>query len=278
MDQNEEKTRPSPRDRAKIFSAKSHRQRLRIATRAAYFVIVVLVLLLVLFLIAKTFFSIDSVIVNMTVYEEQNYAVSAVQEASGVSEGDILFFADKKKIEENIKTSLPFVDSVSIKKEFPSTLTINIVEEKENFYFEYDGRYFVVSSGLKVLALFESEAELKATQYYSKLIPIFIDDVKQVETTKTLVFFDDQSHRRSEKVLSLICASSLYEKITSIDISELYDIKIVYDNRISIFLGEHNEEFAKKLVNSKSIIDRHSDTAKGYINIYNWDKATAVIE
>ncbi len=278
MDQNEEKNRPSPRDRAKIFSAKSHRQRLRIATRVAYFVIVVLVLLLVLFLIAKTFFSIDSIIVNMTVYQEQNYDVNTVRNASGISEGDILFFANKKEIEENIKANLPFVDSVSIKKEFPDTITINIVEEKENFYFEYDGRYFVISSGLKVLALFEDENKLKTADYYNKLIPIFVDDVKLIETTKTVVFFDDQSHRRSEKVLRLICNSALYEKITSIDISELYDIKIFYDNRINIFLGEHNEEFDKKLVNAKSIIDRYSTTAKGYINLYNWDKATAVIE
>lgn len=278
MDQNEEKTRPSPKDRAKIFSAKSHRQRLRVATIAASFVIVALVLLAVLFLIAKTFFSIDNVIVNMTVYEEQNYDVNTVRNASEISEGDILFFADKSEIAENIKAKLPFVDSVSVKKEFPNTVIINIVEEKENFYFKYDDRYFVISSGLKVLALFEDESTLKAASYYKKLIPISIDDVKQVETTKTIVFFDDQSYRRSQRVLSLIYNSALYEKVTSIDISELYDVKIVYDNRIDIFLGEHNEEFEKKLANAKSIIDRHSDTAKGYINLYNWDKATADIK
>ena len=272
MNQNGERPVPTPKDRAKIFSAKSHRERLRIAARSAYFIIVVLVLLLVLFLIAKLFFSIDSVIVNMTVYEEQNYDVNTVRSVGGASGGAILFFVNKNEIIENIKKDLPFVDSVTVKKEFPSTLTTSIVEERETFYFKYDDRYFVISSDLKVLALFENESELKAADYYSKIIPVSIDDVKRVETTKKVVFFDDESYRRSENVLTLLCKSELGAGLTSVDMSELYDLKIVYDGRIEIFFGSH-VNLEKKLLNVKSIIDQHSDTSKGYIYIYNADKA-----
>lgn len=277
MEQNDGRITPTPRERAKIFSAKSHRQRLRLIARIAYFVIVVLVLVFMLFLVAKLFFSVDDIIVNMTVYENQNYDVNAVKEMSGVSEGDILFFADKDKIAENIKAGMPFVDTVSIKKEFPSTVIINIVEEKESFYFAYDDRYFVISSGLKVLALFDSESDLKSAEYYSKLIKIELDDVKQVEVTKTLVFFDDQSLRRSEKVLATVEKSPLCEKITSLDMSELYDLKIIYDGRIDVYFGSHID-FEKKIVNVEKIIERHDEKAKGYIYIYNADEAHVSIE
>lgn len=272
MGPNEGKYVPTPKDRAKIFSAKSRRRTLRVIARITYFMIVVLVLIFMLFLVAKLFFSVDDIIVNMTVYENQNYDVNKVKEISGVSEGDILFFTDKEKIEENIKNNLPFVDSVSVRKEFPNTVVINIVEEKESFYFKYADRYFVISSGLKVLAFFDSESDLMATDYYQKIMRVELDDIKEVEVTKTVVFFDDQSHRRSEKVLETIDASPLYDKISSLDMSELYDLKFVYDSRIDIFFGSHID-FEKKLSNVEKIIERHDDKVKGYIYIYNADEA-----
>lgn len=272
MGPNEGNYVPTPKDRAKIFSAKSRRRTLRVIARITYFMIVVLVLIFMLFLVAKLFFSVDDIIVNMTVYENQNYDVNKVKEISGVSEGDILFFTDKEKIEENIKNNLPFVDSVSVRKEFPNTVVINIVEEKESFYFKYADRYFVISSGLKVLAFFDSESDLMATDYYQKIMRVELDDIKEVEVTKTVVFFDDQSHRRSEKVLETIDASPLYDKISSLDMSELYDLKFVYDSRIDIFFGSHID-FEKKLSNVEKIIERHDDKVKGYIYIYNADEA-----
>ena len=45
MEPNEGRYVPTPKDRAKIFSAKSRRRTLRIIARIAYFMIVVLVLL-----------------------------------------------------------------------------------------------------------------------------------------------------------------------------------------------------------------------------------------
>lgn len=272
MEPNEGRHIPTPKDRAKIFSAKSRRRSLRIITRIAYFMIVVLVLFVMLFLVAKLFFSLDGIIVNMTVYESQNYDVNTVKSVSGLSEGDLLFFADKGKIEENIKKNLPFVDSVSVKKEFPSTVIINIVEEKESFYFEYADRYFVISSGLKVLAFFDSESELMAADYYDKIMRVELDEVKEVEVTRTVVFFDSESHRRSEKVLKTVAASPLYDKISSLDMSELYDLKLSYDSRIDVYFGSHID-FEKKLVNVEKIIGLHDDKVKGYIYIYNADEA-----
>jgi len=272
MEPNEGKYVPTQKDRAKIFSAKNRRNTIRLAVRISYFVIVLIVLLLMLFLLAKLFFSVDNVIVNMTVYKDPNYDVNTVKEVSGVSEGDILFFADKEKIEENIKNNLPFVDTVSVKKEFPNTVTINIVEEKESFYFKYADRYFVISTGLKVLAFFDSENDLKSADYYNDIMRVELDEVKQVEVMKTVEFFDDQSHRRSEKVLETVDASPIRDKSTRLDMSELYDIKIVFNSKIDVFFGSHID-FEKKLVNVQKIIELEGENKKGYIYIYNADEA-----
>ena len=176
---------------------------------------------------------------------------------------------------ENIIGKLPFVYSVEVKKEYPSTLVINIQDEKESFYFEYDNKYFVLTSGLKVLAVFDDENKLFST--YGKLAFIEIEDIKQVITTKEVVFFDDEAYRRSTKVLRAILESQIYVHLTSADISDLYDVRFMYDDRIELVFGSHID-IEKKISHALSIISKYSENAKGKIYIYDLDEAYAMIE
>ena len=193
----------------------------------------------------------------------------------GYEKGDIIFAVNESEIEKNIVGKLPFVYSVEVKKEYPSTLIINVQDEKESFYFEYDNKYFVLTSGLKVLAVFDDEAKLLST--YGKLTFVKIDDIKQVITTKEVVFFDTESYRRSAKVLHAILQSSIYENLTSADISDLYDVRFMYDDRIELVFGSHID-IEKKISHALSIISKYSENAKGKIYIYDLDEAYAMIE
>ena len=274
MDQNREvneKNLPTPEEQAKIFSAKNKRARIRLANRIAYFFIVALVLAGIFYAVVKLFFSVDVIIVNGS----SVYSHSEVSEACGYEKGDIIFTVSKSDVENNIIAKLPFVYSVEVKKEYPSTLVINIQDEKESFYFEYDNKYFVLTSGLKVLAVFDDESSLVAT--YGKLTFVKIDDVKQVITTKEVVFFDTESYRRSAKVLSAILESPIHEKLTSADISDLYDVRFMYDDRIELVFGSHID-IEKKISHALSIISKYSENAKGKIYIYDLDEAYAMIE
>jgi cell division protein FtsQ len=274
MDQNREvneKNLPTPEEQAKIFSAKNKRARIRLVNRIAYFLVVALVLVGIFYAAVKIFFSVDVIIVNgSTVYSH-----SEVTEVCGYEKGDIIFAVNESEIEKNIVGKLPFVYSVEVKKEYPSTLIINVQDEKESFYFEYDNKYFVLTSGLKVLAVFDDEAKLLST--YGKLTFVKIDDIKQVITTKEVVFFDTESYRRSAKVLHAILQSSIYENLTSADISDLYDVRFMYDDRIELVFGSHID-IEKKISHALSIISKYSENAKGKIYIYDLDEAYAMIE
>ncbi|MBQ8741875.1 MAG: FtsQ-type POTRA domain-containing protein [Clostridia bacterium] len=270
MDHNEEKrtVERSRKDRAKIFSAKSSRNRMRIISRIAYFVVVFLILLLVLFLIGKLFFSVDTFIVNGS----EVYTRNEIVEKCGYDKGDLIFFVSEKEIRENIKKEFPFVDNVTIEKQLPGTVIINLTDEQESFYFKYDDKFYVVSAGLKVLA--EMDNEEKIRDRYGKIVPMEIDgkNIKQISLTKELVFFDPEAFRRHEKILSLVCNTWIYEKLTSLDVSDIYDVSLVYDGRIEIYFGKHMD-LAKKLASAKSVIDGHSEKAKGSIYIYDPGKA-----
>ncbi len=265
------KNLPTPEEQAKIYSVKNRRQRMRLISRIAYFVIALIILGLMFYAVIKAFFAVDNIVVNgSTVYSK-----AEVSEACGYSEGDILFSVKAENIQKNIIENLPFVYSVTVEKDYPDTLIINIVDEKESYYFEFDKRYFVITAGLKVLAVFEDEAKL--LESYERPVFVNIDDVKEVITTKEVVFFDEESYRRSENVLMTVRESQLYGKITYIDISELYDVKLLYDDRIELIFGSH-VGIEKKLVNALEVISRFSDKATGKIYLYGTDEAYAVVD
>lgn len=274
MDQNREvseKNLPTPEEQAKIFSAKNKRARIRLGNRIAYFFIVALVLAGIFYAVVKIFFSVDVIIVNGSAV----YSHSEVSEACGYEKGDIIFTVSKSDIEKNITGKLPFVYSVEVKKEYPNTLVINIQDEKESYYFKYDNKFFVLTSGLKVLAVFDDEASL--INAYGKLTFVKIDDVKQVITTKEVVFFDTESYRRSAKVLGAILESQIHENLTYVDIADLYDVRFMYDDRIEIVFGSHID-IEKKISHALSVISKYSENAKGKIYIYDLDEAYAMIE
>ncbi len=274
MNQNSDvngKNQPTPEEQAKIYSAKNKRAQIRLINRIAYFVIVALVLAGVFYAAIKIFFSVDSIIVNGS----SVYSYSEVVGACGYSEGDILFTVNEKDVRENILRKLPFIYSVNIEKEYPNTLIINVQDEKESFYFEYNNRFFVLTSGLKVLAVFEDENKLFDT--YGNIVFVKIDDVKQVITTKEVVFFDEESYRRSANVLVSILQSQMYEHLTYADIRDLYDVRFMYDDRIEIIFGSHID-IDKKISHALSVISRYGEKASGKIYIYDLDEAYAMIE
>ena len=274
MNQNSdvnEKNLPTPEEQAKIYSAKNKRAQIRLINRIAYFLIVALVLAGVFYAVVKIFFSVDSIIVNGS----SVYSYSEVVGACGYSEGDILFTVSEKDVRSNILRKLPFIYSVDIEKEYPNTLIINVQDEKESFYFEYDNRFFVLTAGLKVLAVFEDKNKLFDT--YGDIVFVKIDNVKQVITTKEVVFFEDDSYRRSAKVLASILKSEIYEKLTYADLQDLYDVRFMYDDRIEIVFGSHID-IDKKISHALSVISKYGEKAKGQIYIYDLDEAYAMIE
>ena len=274
MNQNSDingKNLPTPEEQAKIYSAKSKRAQIRLMNRIAYFVIVALVLAGVFYAAIKIFFSVDSIIVNGS----SVYSYGEIVDACGYSKGDILFAVSENNIRKNIINKLPFVYSVEVEKEYPNTLIINVSDEKESFYFEYDNRFFVLTSGLKVLAVFEDENRLLDT--YGDIVYVKIDDIKQVITTKEVVFFDSESHRRSAKVLSAILQSEIYSHLDYADICDLYDVRFMYDGRIEIVFGSHID-IDKKISHALSVISRYGENATGKLYIYDVDEAYAMIE
>ena len=73
---------------------------------------------------ATVFFRVESVLVS----GNQRYTREEIIAASGIQMGDNLYGLNKNRIDQNIRTTLPYIGDLTINRALPSTITITVTE------------------------------------------------------------------------------------------------------------------------------------------------------
>lgn len=215
---------------------------------------------------------------EITVTGDTVYSADDVTSSSGVSIGDNLIFISKSKINEQITTELPYAGSVKIKRHLPTGLELIITKTDAVYAVVINGYYTLLDGNGKVL---ETELEYVG----ENIILLNIGDIESAETGKTIAVDEDYL----EKLVNL---RTVYEEcgidgITAIDLSDLYDIKLTYQGRIILELGETNKEnLSKKLALGKAAIDTQNEENELYRGTINlsvdgkgyWSEETSTTE
>lgn len=215
---------------------------------------------------------------EITVTGDTVYSADDVTSSSGVSIGDNLIFISKSKINEQITTELPYVGLVKIKRHLPTGLELIITKTDAVYAVVINGYYTLLDGNGKVL---ETELEYVG----ENIILLNIGDIESAETGKTIAVDEDYL----EKLVNL---RTVYEEcgidgITAIDLSDLYDIKLTYQGRIILELGETNKEnLSKKLALGKAAIDTQNEENELYRGTINlsvdgkgyWSEETSTTE
>jgi cell division protein FtsQ len=106
----------------------------------------VLVCLAVVFA-AGVFFRVRTIkVVGTTSYTDEQ-----VIDASGIELGDNLFFINRFKASSNIFSKLPFVESATIERSFPNSVTITISEGYAVAYVDWQGQEWMLTTTCKLL-------------------------------------------------------------------------------------------------------------------------------
>lgn len=187
-------------------------------------------------LLIITVFSILSVTVlfNITEIEikgESVYSDEEVIAAAGVSEGDNLVRFSAASAEERILSELVYIDEVIISRSFPNKLVISVKAAEPMMCIEMSGKYYVASFNSKLLGISSEPAHCPTVTG--------VDLKSGLTEGSSLEGLDDENTERLEAVIDLVNEMKLLEldKSAQIDASDIMDIKMVYDNRISMELG-----------------------------------------
>ena len=216
---------------------------------------------------------------EITVTGDTVYSSDQVMNESGVNIGDNLIFVSKRKINENITKSLPYVGSVKVKRHLPSGLELQITKTDAVYATAADGYFTLLNENGKVLE--------KDVEYIGEnIILLNLGNILSLEVGENIVL---EKETVLDKLLQIReeCAECGLEGITAIDLSDIYNIKLVYQGRITLELGETDRNnLPKKLALGQAAIETQNEENEFYRGTINltvdgkgyWSEETSTTE
>ena len=216
-----------------------------------------------------------------TVSVENNSVVPqpTVLDAANIKTGRHLYSLNKAKIQSNILNSSPYVKSVSIERKLPSTVQIWVEEYDLSYYIEYEGRYYLVTRDLLVL---EETTVEDATA--KGAVPLSLPKLKDPKINKensnapkvltpmqTLSFKTTSDLKWSQTLLRAIAETDFADKITSVDLSDSFDIQITIWDKYTVRLG-NEKDFEKKLARVENALEYLSESMYALTGILHAEK------
>lgn len=251
-------------------------RRRRSGNRFLHHVLFILVFLVVGIILSLTvFFKIEDVVVlGVEHYPEQDVITE-----SGIELGENLWLVDTKEIEQHLLATFPYMETVRVRRTFPPAIEIHAVpsiavaaleQDSSNYVLiTYDGK--ILEQGLTLPAWNallvkgvaindrepgdilgqwknlpavsgESEEETKLRRAKNEAGAEAAEDQK--EALRMIQFLYDAMEEAS------------FDNITNIDLTDRYNMKVMYENRMLLKLGSEIDlayklEFAKEVLENQ---------------------------
>lgn len=212
------------------------RQRLILIRKIKVGAVLCAVLTLVLYLLsAFVLFKIDKIEVIGIKDEEGNilpastyYTAEEIIRVSGVETGDSLVRVSKSSVKDSIEKLLPYVGNVKVQRRYPSTLRLVTEDTHAVYGFDVGGGLTLLDEDYKVLG--ESE---KRPSGCMKVVGLSFESA---ETGETAVFTDEVYKSRIKNIVDA-CKEVGIENVTKLDLSNIANVKIVINGRVTMILG-----------------------------------------
>ncbi len=235
--------------RRKERQRKIRRRRLKVAF--IFFLIISLITLTVMC------FTVFFPIKRISVSGSKIYSNSQIIKASKLTTDDNLLTVSDDEIQDNIRKSLPYVDSVKLKRVLPDAVILTITDAKEYAYFAAGGKYYILSENGYILKE-QTETPENVFEIVSSGITGDIGE-KAVYTNSA----------EQEVVNTLINELGKKEiNIDKINVSNILQISLEVEGRFSVVLGT-TEYVEQKIAHLSSMIESIPDR-KGKINLSMW--------
>lgn len=228
---------------------KARRRRLKIA-----FIFFLIIALLTLAIMCFTvFFPIK----RINVSGSEIYSKSEIIKASKLTTDDNLLVVSEEEIENNIRKSLPYVDSVKLKRVLPDAVILTVTDAREYAYYQSGDNYFILSDSGYILK--------QQQQVPENVFQIITSGIEGKVAQKAAY----KNNSEEQLVNTLIaCLNQREINIDKIDVSNILQITLEVEGRFTVVLGttDYTEE---KIAHLSGMIDSITDRS-GKINLSMW--------
>lgn len=217
----------------------------------------VCIILAVILILAAVFIFVVFRINSVTVTGSDKYSEKELRDALNLSAGANLFFTSEGRIESSLRKAYPSLESITVKKQLPDKLIINVTDGVGEFYIKMAGEYYTVTKELKVI-------DITATMP-DNCVQLISCDIQSAVLGEKIVFKTETHYNYLCALLSDIRSHEISPHINCIDMSVKFDVKLKYDDRFIINIGAA-EKTKTKLNLSNNIISTLSADEKGIID------------
>ena len=187
------------------------------------------------------------------------YSYAQIEKAASIEKNANLFTLSLKETENNIKTKLPFVDSISFKRIIPDTINITVKDAKEFASYNVNSKYYIVSKSGWVMEAREEKPE--------NLIVISGEKI-ECKVGNEIKFNDIKQKELIDEILSI--SSNIDVPLNEINVVSLVDIKLRVDKRFEVSLGTSNY-IEGKLKHLMGMIKNIPEKSEGKIDLSMWN-------
>ena len=241
---------------------------LRLATVAA--VVLALVLGMSIFFRAK----------NVTVSGAQKYTPWEIKEASGIRDGDPLLNLSEAKISARIRAALPYVGNVRVGIKLPDTVNIEITELQVVYAVEDNNAAWWLMDGTGRVV---DSTDAAAAKDYTRILGVKIQDAvvgKQAVASETTQNEGTQTesmpslpaafvHQQLDAAIQILAAleiNGMMGKIDTVDVSDVRQLSLWYENRYDVSLGD-TSRLDYKISAMKAAIGKMGEYQSGYMDV-----------
>ncbi len=223
-----------------------------------YYAFAAIVVIVVFIILANTvLFNCSSIEVQGI----QKYTAEEITEASKIKVGDSLLSIDASAAERRIVEAFSFVDACEVKKSYPTKIVITVKEAERWYAVQHGNDTYTVSRLGKII----EEAPAGS-------LPVVIGyDASEPQVGGVLSSEIEGKNELPAELLAAAETAGLTD-ITSVDITDRFEIKMLIQNRITLELGIATE-LENKMYIAKELIDNEiTATESVTVNLTNTEK------
>ena len=197
-------------------------------------------------------------ITNIKVGGSKIYSATEVCDASFIKEGDNMFAFSAERLENEIRSKLPYIADVKVERNVNGTLTLKLADAKERFCYKTDEGYFSVGEDGFVMNCYNEQPS-------GLMLVLGVSDKLKIGT------FAEYKDSAKKEIFDKFLEYGKNTDITSIDLTDEYAINIGVENRFEVYIGTSNN-IKEKMAHLNSMIEKIGTEKSGKINLSYWSK------
>lgn len=250
-----------------IYDAQRRQEKKRNRRTAFYVCLFVFVSLVFVAICVAVFLNVKTV----DIVGNKRYSDKEISKLVPIEIGDNIFSFDSDEIETAILEKYPYIKTVEVKRDLPTTVVVEIVEAKPYYSAVIAGDTYFLSHELKILEKIEGTDVDVSNQ-----VNLTLNNVRKCIVGEDIQFVDERTVVALTDLRNQFQKNVIESKIVSIDVRSRFDIYFNYDNRFKVYLGDM-ENAEVKIRFLVGILDELEDGSTGTIDISNPQEAAVAL-